>query len=282
MCEYMAGKKSTTSEKYLLSLILFTAVAGIVLAAIGLAISQTGPHPSENYGSRYSEESPLGMIPGSDSPGNRAFLMPDDEYFSTHTPLEFLADLAKNPDQPVTILSVPEGWITHSDAEKLILLANVNAPAAPVVSALSSFYPFQESSTVGNEALYLLEGYHIGKYPPTLCSIGSFPVNRTGTLAWWEDYGKKGILDEKAAISIVQGKYPKLYAFPSSEFPVKVIQSQRDQNGWYLAFITEGSGLPIIGAECFYVGDNRTVQEIPAGNRSYNTQPDQFSPRTCS
>ena len=113
----------------------------------------------------------------------------DSCYFETHTPVEFLNDLRMHPDEPVLVMDVPEGWITYEDAGQLMQKIDSGEPAAPVVSPVSSYWPYNQTSTVGNEALFLLEGYRAGKYPPALCSLYYFKPNRTGMELWWNTTG---------------------------------------------------------------------------------------------
>ncbi len=114
----------------------------------------------------------------------------DSCYFETHTPIEFLNDLRMHPDEPVMVLDVPEGWITREDAGLLRQEIDSGEPAAPVVSPVSSYWPYNQTSTVGNEALFLLEGYRTGRYPPDLCSVYYFNPNSTGMELWWNTTGK--------------------------------------------------------------------------------------------
>ncbi len=107
-------------------------------------------------------------------------------YFENHTPLEFLDELRRHPDSIVTVRDAPDGWITREDAATLMGRIDSEEPAAPVVSLLSSYMPFNQTSTVGNEAMFLLEGYRQGRYPPALCSLHYFHPNRTGMREWWD------------------------------------------------------------------------------------------------
>ncbi|MEN6611072.1 MAG: hypothetical protein ABFC24_09520 [Methanoregulaceae archaeon] len=209
------------------------------------------------------------------------FLSSDGCYFKTHSPPEYLNDLRKHPDISVTVLSVPPDWITKKDAEFLIRLIDSDDPASPVISPLSSYMPVNEKSTVGNEALFLLEGYRTGRYPPRLCSVGTFQPDRAGILAWWEAYGKRGFLDADSAIALVQDRYSDLREFPSEEFPVRTITTEKADDGWYVAFITEGSGVPITSARCYIVDDNRSVQEVAVVKHSLFVQTDEFSAQKC-
>jgi len=126
----------------------------------------------------------------------------DSCYFNSHTPMDYLDDLRMHPLQQVMVLDVPDTWITLHDAELLMLEIDSDEPAAPVVSPLSSYRPFNQTSTVGNEALFLLEGYRTGKYPPALCSLYYFRPNRTEMRSWLNAYGKQDLADEWVAIRI--------------------------------------------------------------------------------
>lgn len=120
------------------------------------------------------------------------FFQRDSCYFRTHTPMDFLNDLSRHPHQPVMVLDVPDDWITLQDAAMLMQEIDAQEPAASVVSPLSSYWPFNQSSTVGNEALFLLEGYRTGRYPPALCSLYYFKPNRTEVQLWWNSDGERG------------------------------------------------------------------------------------------
>ncbi len=156
---------------------------------------------------------------------------PDSCYFASHTPTDFLNDLRVHPDKTAQVLGVPEHWITIRDAEQLMQLIDSQDPASPVVSPLSSYLPSNQTSTVGNEALFLLEGYRAGHYPPALSSLYHFRMDRSEMRTWWDAYGKQGLPDEKAAIRLVQDAYPDLTGYPSESFPQKAIITQK-VSGW--------------------------------------------------
>jgi hypothetical protein len=209
------------------------------------------------------------------------FLEEDSCYFRTHTPVEFLGDLRDHPGQPVMVLRAPDGWITLEQAGLLMQEIGSGEPAAPVVSPLSSYWPFNQTSTAGNEALFLLEGYRAGRYPPALCSLYYFQPDRTVMREWWELYGSQGLIDERTAVRMVQDRYPELAAYPSDGLPPRSIMTERASGGWYVAFIQEGSGLPILSARCYFAGDNRTVLATGMVNRSIMVMPQAFSPLRC-
>jgi hypothetical protein len=160
-------------------------------------------------------------------------------------------------------------------------LIDSEEPAAPVVSPLSSYWPFNQTSTVGNEALFLIHGYRTGHYPPGLSSLYYFKPNRTEVREWWDIYGKQDLPDEKAAIRIIQDANPDLGAYPSDVFPTKAIITQKVPDGWYVAFIIEGSGVPIVSARCYYVGNDRKVRLTGNVSHSVMVMPQDFSAEKC-
>jgi hypothetical protein len=205
----------------------------------------------------------------------------DSCYFSTRTPMDFLNDLRMHPVQPVMVLDVPEDWITLHDVALLMQEIDSTEPAAPVVSPISSYWPFDQTSTVGNEALFLIEGYRTGKYPPALCSLYYFKPDRAGVRSWWNSSGKQGFIDEQDAIRILQDTYPDLSAYPSDGLPPRSVKTEQAPDGWYVAFIQEGSGLPILSARCYYVGNNQTTRLTGMVNQSIMVLPEDFSPKRC-
>lgn len=110
-----------------------------------------------------------------------------DGSFEKIDPLEFLHSLEKSKGVITTIGFASEGWIKPEHIDELIKLVDSKKPCAAVVSALSSYLP-PEGSTVGNEAMFLIEGYKSGKYPPALYSAGG-----TGSRdpeeykKWWKE-----------------------------------------------------------------------------------------------
>lgn len=69
-------------------------------------------------------------------------------------------------------------------------------------------------------------------------------------------------MSESAAVEILKTKFPELKNYPSSNFPVKSIKTEQAADGWYVAFIQEGSGVPIVNAQCFLIKNNEDVEEI--------------------
>ena len=72
----------------------------------------------------------------------------------------------------------------------------------------------------------------------------------------------KNGLTEFEAISLLKAAYPEFKNYPNDNLPPQSIQTKQASNGWYVAFVQEGSGRPILEAKCFLVGDDKTITSI--------------------
>lgn len=103
-------------------------------------------------------------------------------------PLDFLALLksrAKSGARYYTVYGTHVGWLQESDLPGLISLVDSREPCSHVVMAMSSYAPTTRSF-VGQEALFLIEGYRQGRYPPTLGSRGFYKAKKQEILEWWQ------------------------------------------------------------------------------------------------
>jgi hypothetical protein len=67
-------------------------------------------------------------------------------------------------------------------------------------------------------------------------------------------FGSASRLTEEDAIALVEQTHSELAGYPAPDaFPPTQINAERDESGWYLAFVQQGSGRPILGARCFFV-----------------------------
>ena len=73
---------------------------------------------------------------------------------------------------------------------------------------------------------------------------------------------KKNGLTESEAISFLKSAYPEFKNYPNDNLPPQSIQTKQVSNGWYVAFVQEGSGRPILEAKCFLVTDDKTIKRI--------------------
>ena len=93
----------------------------------------------------------------------------------------------------------------------------------------------------------------------------------------------KETIDEATAVQIIKSEFPELKEYPSDQLPPKSIQTEKSDDGWYVAFVQEGSGRPIISAKCYFVDNTKNIMSI----RTYmpvigDDFPEIFSAKTCS
>jgi hypothetical protein len=124
-------------------------------------------------------ESPSGL-PDSSIPKEYLF------DWSKVSPVEFL-DLLKTRlgvSPYVTVWnSPPPGWIKEADVEQLMRLIKSKEPAGHVVMAKCSQVP-TKNSTVGAQAMFLIEGFRRGSYAPSISSE-SFRGIPSEYRKWW-------------------------------------------------------------------------------------------------
>jgi len=88
-------------------------------------------------------------------------------------------------------------------------------------------------------------------------------------------------IDENESVQILKDNYPEFKNYPNDNFPPKAIYTENSAEGWYVAFVQEGSGRPIINATCFLVKNDGSLSKTG----EYNPQiiaPRKFSIKTCS
>ncbi len=128
--------------------------------------------------------------------------------WSNTSPIGFLNILKSGRRGGVHIEEAPKNWILDGHLNRLMQLIDSNDPAAPVVSKRSSYYPFT-SSTVGNEAMYLIEGFIMKKYPPTISSVYDFKPNPISYRRWWHEYVMSGRSNTKIGAAITRSNRPR-------------------------------------------------------------------------
>lgn len=118
--------------------------------------------------------------------------------WSKTDPLAFLNILRKHPNLRALIVPAPPDWIKEEHVSQLMQLIDSQEPAAIVVSGLSSSWPRKgDVSTIGNEVLFLIEGFRKGHYPPSLSSLSYLEYDREKVRKWWREYQKKKSEDKK-------------------------------------------------------------------------------------
>ena len=88
-------------------------------------------------------------------------------------------------------------------------------------------------------------------------------------------------LSDNGIIQLLKNVYPELKDYPSVEFPTRTIKSEYKEDVWYIGFVIEGSGVPIISARCFSVNSDNVIveKEFVAAKRLTDTS---FSPQNCT
>jgi hypothetical protein len=94
------------------------------------------------------------------------------------TPVQFLSVLKEKKYPEYTFWTKFKHWISKKDVPSLLLLVNSKDTCASVALSSSSYYSSQ-TSTVGHEALFMLEGYRKEEYPPGLNSLWVDDPNET-------------------------------------------------------------------------------------------------------
>ena len=90
-------------------------------------------------------------------------------------------------------------------------------------------------------------------------------------------------IDEATAVRIIKSEFAELKGYPSDQLPPKSIRTEQSDDGWYVAFIQEGLGRPIISAKCYFVDNTKNILSIKTytpeiGDDSSAT----FSAKTCT
>ncbi len=98
---------------------------------------------------------------------------------------------------------------------------------------------------------------------------------------WYLKESKPTTISESVAIETIKKQFPELKAYPSNEFPQKSIKTEKAVDGWYVAFVLEGSGVPVVNAQCFLIKDNKSITPIEYTSQN-NFNSTEFSAKECS
>lgn len=113
-----------------------------------------------------------------------------DEFdWQTSGPIEFLSLLkgkSHDPCPTYVIHGVTGKWVKEEDIPELIVLLGSDEPCANVCRTISSYMDCN-TSTVGKEAAFIIEGFRRGEYPPDLNS-GRARLTNDDIMLWWQDY----------------------------------------------------------------------------------------------
>jgi len=116
-------------------------------------------------------------------------------------------------------------------------------------------------------------------------------------LIYWHFNGDKtfppvtsAIMSESKAIEIIKNQFPELKEYPSDKLAPKSIKTEKAPDGWYVAFIQEGSGRPIILAKCYFIDNSEKITNTGVWSPKYseygvddislkNCQPKELNPK---
>jgi hypothetical protein len=74
------------------------------------------------------------------------------------------------------------------------------------------------------------------------------------------DFSSSTMLVQEDAVDAVIVEYPALDAYRSALNPLSTVEGKQVEDGWNLAFIQRGSGVPgVLNAHCFYVTNDKKV-----------------------
>lgn len=104
-------------------------------------------------------------------------------------PTNFLKILEYHIEGPVMISPISaDTWPLKLCLSYLMNKIESTKECAPVLSSESLNWPKVDTSTIGREAMYMLQGFIDGKYPPTECSVTDFNPKVKYYKKWWQKY----------------------------------------------------------------------------------------------
>lgn len=85
------------------------------------------------------------------------------------------------------------------------------------------------------------------------------------------------------ATSAVIALHPELASYKTTSLPPSFIEAKEAPNGWYIAFIQRGSGLPgILNAQCYHVNSTQEVTATGQYTRHDNVEADMVALEDCN
>ena len=96
-------------------------------------------------------------------------------------------------------------------------------------------------------------------------------------------HSSTGSISSGDAVEFIKNQYPELRDYPSDKLAPTSISVEKGKDGWFVAFIQEGSGRPILSATCFFVDNQKNIMSMKTYAPSVEEDSTEaFSPRTCS
>ena len=92
-----------------------------------------------------------------------------------------------------------------------------------------------------------------------------------------------GTISESQAIETIKNQFAEFKEYPSDNLPPKSIKTEKGSDGWYVAFVQEGSGRPIISAKCYLIDNQKNIISEKIYNPAIGEDSmAEFSPITCT
>jgi len=125
--------------------------------------------------------------------------------FNLYSPEEFLEFLKKGAQLPFhsgmppfywMVNNPPDNWIKPEHIPELIKLINSQEPCSTIMTSISSTFP-TKLSTIGDEAMCMIEGFLEKRYPPWAFSSSDYsPERRKNILQRWNDWNEQNDLQK--------------------------------------------------------------------------------------
>lgn len=107
-------------------------------------------------------------------------------------PINLLKILTHSETKPVYVTSISaDQWFLKFSLKFLMSKIESRVEASPVMSSDCQTWPVGKMSTIGREAMYMLQGFIDGKYPPSECSVTDFNPKVKHYQEWWWKYQKE-------------------------------------------------------------------------------------------
>jgi len=115
----------------------------------------------------------------------------DKNDYSKINPIVFISILKDKSDSIYLdiLTQPPKGWIKDGHIHELIKLIDSQEPAANVCDMKSPHVPSTQS-TVGMEAMLLIDAFRTGKYHGTCSDLAKYQVNPEEIKNWYKNWRK--------------------------------------------------------------------------------------------
>ncbi len=97
-----------------------------------------------------------------------------------------------------------------------------------------------------------------------------------------EERATTSSMNASTAIESIKARFPEFGGYPSDNLPPTSIKTEEAVDGWYVAFIQEGSGRPIILAKCYFIDNTKKITSVGVYSPKYSDYSiEDISPKNC-